>query len=153
MITLAALNGFLGKSISQVCPNGYAAATDNHCAHFVSHAMGYTFGVTCRSMVTGTGAAANIRVQEVFPRCLQVGTWASRPATVTDCLVFITNASNVNLAAKTMQNVPRKHVGIFVGGFVWHYSNSHSQVVKQTPADFSHHYAAPDNAMFFGTVL
>jgi len=153
MITLATLSGFLGKGIGQICPNHYDNAHDNHCAHFVSHAMGYTFGVTCRTMANGPGPAANIRVQEVFPQCIQVGTWASRPATVTDCLVFITNASNVNVAAKTMQNVPRKHVGIFVGGLVWHYSNSQGKVVKQTPADFSHHYPSPDNAMFYGTVL
>ena len=26
---------------SAICPNGYANDADNHCAHFVSHVMGY----------------------------------------------------------------------------------------------------------------
>lgn len=34
-----------------------------------------------------------------------------------------------------------------------HYSNSHRQVVWQTPAEFSQHYSAPDNAMFWAAAL
>ena len=68
------------------------------------------------------------------------------------CLAFITKASNVNLAAKKMVNVPRKHIGIYASGFIYHYSNSRQQVVKQTPSQFSLHYPAPDNAMFYGTL-
>ena len=68
------------------------------------------------------------------------------------CLVFITNANNVNLQTKTMVNVPRKHVGIYYNGTIWHYSNSRHQVVSQTPEAFSNHYPAPSNAMFYGTV-
>jgi hypothetical protein len=150
MITEATLDGLLGKNIASICTVGYANATDNHCAHFVSHVLGYQFGFTCRGMVNGPGTPATIRVQELFPRCPSVGTWATRPPHLTHCLVFITNASNVNLAARTMVNVPRKHVGIFVDGHIWHYSNSRDQVVKQTPEQFSHHYAPPSNAMFFG---
>ncbi|MCX6626637.1 MAG: hypothetical protein NTW28_03280 [Candidatus Solibacter sp.] len=152
MITESQLNAFLGQNISQICQIGYADPNDNHCAHFVCHALGYQFGFTCRGMKVGTGTPANIRVQEVFPRCPVVGTWASRPNSVTACLVFITNASNVNVASKTMANVPRKHVGIFLGSNIWHYSNSQHKVVRQTPQEFSHHYASPDNAMFYGTL-
>jgi hypothetical protein len=152
MITANELTGYLGQNISQICGIGYADPDDNHCAHFVCHALGYQFGFTCGNMKTGTGTPANIRVQEVFPRCPAVGTWASRPATVTVCMVFITNASNVNLGSKTMNNVPRKHVGIFLAGNIWHYSNSQHQVVRQTPQEFSSHYAPPDNAMFYGTM-
>ena len=67
-------------------------------------------------------------------------------------LVFITNASNVTLGTQTMNNVPRKHIGIFYGGArtIYHYSNSRHQVVSQTPQQFSNHYPAPDNAMFWG---
>ena len=152
MIAASQLNGFLGKSIGQICSIGYAAPGDNHCAHFVCHVLGYQFGFTCRDMKNGPGTPANIRVQQVFARCPQVGTWASRPSNVTGCLIFITNASNVHIASRTMDNVPRKHVGIFLDGNIWHYSNSQSQVVKQTPAEFSHHYRAPDNALFYGTM-
>ncbi|MGD0136492.1 MAG: hypothetical protein ABSE57_30995 [Bryobacteraceae bacterium] len=144
------LSSYLGKNISEICPNHYADPDDNHCAHFVSHMLGYQFGVTCGQMKNGPGPAANIRVQEVFGQCPAVGEWSAKPADMLYCLVFITNASNVDLKNKKMTNVPRKHVGIFVDGLIWHYSNSKHQVVNQTPDAFSHHYAAPSNAMFYG---
>jgi hypothetical protein len=152
MITQHQLNSYLGKSIGEICQNGYASPHDNHCAHFVAHALGYTFGITCRMMGNGRGPAATLRVQDLFPHCGRVGAWSLRPASLTACLVFITGASNVNLHAKSMANVPRKHVGIFLNGFIWHYSNAQQKVVKQTPNEFSHHYPAPDNSMFFGVL-
>ena len=146
------LSTYLDKTIADICPNGYANDADNHGAHFVSHAMGYGFGATCLTMRHGKGFGANIRVQEIFTRCPIVGAWAPRPVTMTTCLVFITNASNVNVAAKVMSSVPQKHVGIYISGLIYHYSNSQHQVVQQTPEQFSHHYAAPDNAMFYGSL-
>jgi hypothetical protein len=152
MITQQQLSGYLGKSIGQICPNGYANGADNHCAHFVAHVLGYRYGVTCQVMSHGKLPGVSIRVQEIFPRCPLVGAWSLRPAALTTCLVFITRASNVNLATKVMSNVPRKHIGIFFEGFVWHYSNSQQKVVRQTPAQFAGHYAPPDNAMFYGSM-
>jgi len=152
MITQQQLDSYVGKTIAEICPNGYASAADNHCAHFVSHVLGYTFGVTCQMMAGGRGPAATLRVQEVFPRCPAVGAWSLRPGSLQPCLVFITRASNVNLASKVMANVPRKHIGIFFNGFIWHYSNARTQVVRQTPAQFSTHYPSPDNAMFYGSL-
>lgn len=148
----ATLLGLLGRHIRDICPLGYANDADNHCAHFVSHVLGYQFGATCRTMVHGTGTPGSIRVQEVFARCLSVGNWSDVPVPLFWGLVFITNPRNVNTSAKSMVNVPRKHVGIFIGGArtVYHYSNSRGQVVFQTPVDFSHHYPAPDNAMYWG---
>jgi len=152
MITQQQLDAYLGQSIGQICPNGYSSTADNHCAHFVAHVLGYSFGVTCRMMGGGRGPAATLRVQELFPKCPSVGPWSMRPKALTSCLVFMTRAANVNLAGKVMANVPRKHVGIFFNGFIWHYSNSRQQVVKQTPAQFALHYAPPDNAMFYGSM-
>jgi hypothetical protein len=152
MITQLQLDGFLGKSIAAICQNAYTSNADNHCAHFVSHVLGYQFGVTCKMMGNGQGTPANLRVQEIFPRCPSVGVWMLRPTPLSTCLVFITRASNVNLAARVMANVPRKHVGIYSGGFIWHYSNRLDQVVKQTPSQFSQHYPSPDNAMFYGSL-
>jgi hypothetical protein len=152
MVTQTQLTGYLGKSIADICPNGFKGAHDNHCAHFVAHVLGYHWGVTCQMMGSGKAPGATLRVQELFPKCPKVGVWSLRPASVKTCLVFITRAANVNLSAKTMVNVPRKHVGIFADGFVWHYSNSQQKVVKQTPAQFKLHYPAPDNAMFFGSL-
>jgi hypothetical protein len=152
MITQQQLDGYLGKAIGEICPNAYASTADNHCAHFVAHALGYKFGVTCQMMGNGKGVGATLRVQELFPKCPSVGVWSLRPAALTTCLVFITRAANVNLAGKVMANVPRKHVGILFGGFIWHYSNSQQQVVKQTPSQFALHYPSPDNAMFYGSL-
>jgi hypothetical protein len=152
MITQAQLTGYLGKSIGEICPNAYASTHDNHCAHFVSHVLGYHFGATCQVMGNGKALGASLRVQDLFVRCRSVGAWSLRPTALKPCLVFITRAGNVNLSAKTMANVPRKHVGIFADGFIWHYSNSQQKVVRQTPAQFAQHYPSPDNAMFFGAL-
>ena len=146
------LGTYLGKTIGEICPNGYANDADNHGAHFVSHAMGYGFGVTCLTLRRGSGFGANIRVQEIFPRCPTVGSWDSRPVTMTTCLAFVANASNVDVANKVMTNAPGKHVGIYLSGLIYHYSNVQHQVVQQTPEQFSHHYAGPDNAMFYGSL-
>jgi hypothetical protein len=153
-LTEATLQALLGKHIRQICPLGYASDSDNHCAHFVSHVLGFVYGVTCKTMVAGgTGTPGSIRVQEIFPKCLQVGNFNSIPSPLFWGLVFITNAKNVNLQNKQMVNVPRKHVGIFIGGMrnIYHYSNANRQVMCQTPAQFSTHYPAPDNAMFWGS--
>ena len=152
MITQQQLDAYLGKSIGEICRNGYSSVADNHCAHFVAHVLGYSFGVTCRMMGNGRGDAATLRVQELFPRCKAVGVWSLRPASLQSCLVFMTRSGNVNLSSKVMANVPRKHVGIFLKGFIWHYSNSRQQVVRQTPSQFSIHYPSPDNAMFYGSL-
>src|SRR5262245_49798805 len=124
MITPHLLDEYVGTSISAICQNGYTSSAENHGAHVVSHVLGYAFGVTCQMMGSGSGRgpAATIRARELFSKCKAVGVWRLRPATLQPCLVFITRASSVNLAAKSMSNTPRKHVGIFTGGFIWHYS-------------------------------
>ena len=152
MITVQTLDGYLGKHIRDICGNGYVNDSDNHCAHFVSHVLGLKFGATCRMLGNGKGPGANVRVQEVFGRCSKVGTWESHAPTMPMGLVFIINAGNVKLAQRVMSNVPRKHLGIFTTGFIWHYSNTLRQVVKQSPAEFAKHYPAPDNAMFYGII-
>ena len=152
MITQHQLNGYLGKSIADICPNAYTDETASQGAHFLAHALGYNFGFTCRMMGTARGPAASLRVQDFFQRCPKLGVWSLRPASMTTCLVFITCASNVNLAARVMASVPRQHVGLLLNGFVWHYSNPERQVVRQTPAQFARHYASPDNALFYGSL-
>ncbi|MDF2763855.1 MAG: hypothetical protein K0S81_849, partial [Rhodospirillales bacterium] len=39
-----------------------------------------------------------------------------------------------------MQDVGRKHMGIFVGGSVWHYSNSQDKVVCVSIDRMKKHY-------------
>ena len=152
MITQQQLSGYLGKSIADLCPNGCTDEAASHGAHFVAHVLGYKFGLTCQMTGTATGAGASLRIQDLFPRCPRIGVWSLRPSSMTTCLVLITRASNVNLAAKVIASVPRQHVGLLVDGFVWHYSGRQRKVVRQTPAQFSMHYAAPDSAMFYGSL-
>ena len=64
--------------------------------------------------------------------------------------VFVTRRSNVNLGAKTMTNVPKKHVGIGIGNTIWHYSNTRDQVVTATPDEFIYHYRGQENGLFWG---
>jgi len=150
--TVAQMNDLLGKNISEICRCELHGASLNHCAHFVSHVMKYQFGYTCYNQTSKGSRAdrANIRVQEVFPQCRSVGRWANKPATLTTGLVFITHENNVDIAKKTMVNVPRKHIGIFIEGTIYHYSNSRDAVVSQTPDQFSHHYPGAGIAMFYG---
>jgi hypothetical protein len=150
MITQQQLDGFVGESIGEICANGYANPHENHSAHFVSHVLGYNFGVTCQSMGIAKAPGATLRVQELFPKCPTVGLWSLRPASLKTCLVFLTKSTNVTLSSRVMANVGRKHVGIYLNGMIWHYSNARHQVVRQMPAQFAQYYPAPDKAMFFG---
>ena len=152
MVTPAELNQRLNESIGKICSNGYDDPNDNHCAHYVSHVLNFIFGTTCRTMHAGKDPGANIRVQELFARCPQVGRWADRPGPLGQCLVFVTDATHVNLVNKVMANVPRKHVGIYVNGTIWHYSNFRSQVVTVTPEHFKNHYPGSGIALFYGTM-
>ena len=152
MITQQQLSGYLGKSIAEICPNGYADETASHGAHFLAHVLGYRFGLTCQMTGTAQGPGASLRVQDLFQHCPKLGVWSLRPASMTTCLVFTTRASNVNLAARVIAPVPRQHVGLLLDGFVWHYSNRQQKVVRQTSAQFARHYAGPDNALFYGSL-
>lgn len=146
------LEDFLDHPIDDICGNGFVDQTLNHSAHFVSHALGLTFGVTCRKLTDGSKKAASIRVHEIFGRCGSVGPWP--PPVSEPVLIFVTAADGVDLAQKTMRNVPNKHVGIFTGGHVYYYSNAKEKVVREGVAEFQAHfdkaYGKPQG-YFYGT--
>jgi hypothetical protein len=144
-LSLSLLNEYIGKSIVDICSYGYTDASENHCAHFVSHVLQLEFGYRCKGRKEGR----NIRVKEIFEQCPVVGSWDNRPAAA--CLVFVTKASNVNLKQKIMTNVPKKHMGIHCNGTIWHYSNTRDKVITQTPAEFINHYKGQTNALFYGS--
>jgi hypothetical protein len=152
-ITESDVSAKVGLHVSSICPTGFHGDEHNHCAHFVCHLLDYDFGYTCYNQTGKKGAKACIRVHELFRECLSVGDWSWVPTPATWLLIFMTNPSNVDLARKTMQNVPRKHVGFFFTATqsVYHYKNAHKKVVKQTLADFKNHYQSPDNGLFWGT--
>jgi hypothetical protein len=146
------LDGYVNKHISKICTCSFDNDADNHCAHFVCHVLQLNFGQTCFGL-TGKGdkkTAANVRVHEVFPKCLSVGKWDNKPATLKQGLIFVTDAKNVNLTSKQMANVQKKHIGIFIGSDVWQYKNAVKHVVKQTPAIFKKHYSGSGIEIFYG---
>lgn len=153
MLSIPQLDSWLNKSMTDICLNGYATPSDNHCAHFVSHALSLDFGYTCRQHTGKQNRGANLRVQEVFANCPSVREIRECSSTLTG-LVFVSAATNfVSQGGRTeLRNVPRKHIGCLLAGFVWHYSNSQHKVVKQPMSDFLYHYHGQTNALWLGTL-
>ena len=154
MSTLQArLSAAMGKDINQICDGRFHIATENHCAHFVSHMLDLRFTFNCKEYKGGTGTPANIRVHEVFAQCPLVGHWADADRTL-DQMVFVTRKNNVNVSTKTMGNIPQKHIGIYHNGMVHHYSNGNDEVVAWTPEKFLDTFQATydgDQGLYFGT--
>jgi hypothetical protein len=129
------LEAAVGKGISEICPNRFHNPDENHCAHFVSHMLGISHAFNCKQHAGGGKPGANIRVHEVFPVCPRVGKKADMDLSRTQ-IVFITLAANVNVAAKTMVNIPQKHVGVYCDGNVYHYGNTADRVTKESLNSF-----------------
>ena len=142
---------YMGSHASNFCPNSYHDNKINHCAHFVSHVMGFNFGYTCFHQTGAGNGGASIKVQEIFSRCTDVGLWEDKPSLPLSCLAFVTDQKNVNIDRGTMRNVPKKHVGIFHMGRVYHYSNSKNMVVSQIVDQFRKHYLGKQIRVYFGS--
>jgi hypothetical protein len=146
------MESFLGKNIDRICKNRFHDPDQNHCAHFVCHAMGFGFSFNCKDFQGGAKPAANIRVHEVFANCPRVGKWSNTDTTRSQ-LIFVTRTDVVNTATGTMQNIPQKHIGIYHNEFVYHYSNTEDKVVKQTVPAFLTRFQqaySGDQGLFFG---
>jgi hypothetical protein len=148
MLTLDVLKSYVGQPISNICPNGYDAGTDNHCAHFVAHVLQLDFGLTCAGMRRGS-VGANVRVHEIFDRCPQTREVLECPTTG-EGLIFVSAVTSFHGAPVRIRNVRRKHVGLVMSGTVWHYSNRQGKVVEQTVAEFLFHYPRQNNALWWG---
>ncbi|GAB6140676.1 hypothetical protein JCM14076_14050 [Methylosoma difficile] len=145
------LSETLNKTIADLCKNKFTGAGENHCAHFVCHVLELDSGYDCKTHKNGSHPGACIRVHELFAECPQVGTWNNAPQGMK--IVFVTDNSNVDLTAHTMRNVPKKHVGIFSEGHVYHYSNTQDIVIRQTPTDFLARFQGAyggNQGLFFG---
>lgn len=146
MLSLPTLNSYIGHPIEKICPFGYQA--DNHCAHFVSHVLQLGVGLTCAPSRAG---AACVRVQELLPQCGNVHEVRECPTTG-EGLIFVSHKANFQGSPVTIQNVPKKHVGIMFNGWIWHYSNSKHKVVVQSVGEFLHHYPSRQNALWYGSL-
>jgi len=153
MITQAALDSWLGKSMSDICPNGYDSTSLNHCAHFVAHAANMSFGYTCKMQAGGTGEAANLRVHEVFAQCATKQEIPKTGPGLSGIIFISSQGSFVTKGGTTkLSNVPKKHIGFILNSMVWHYSNSQNKVIKQTTTAFRRHYSGQTNALWFGSM-
>ncbi len=129
------LDGFVGKGMKDICGNGFSDAGQNHCAHFVSHALGLQVGYLCSQMKKGPAPGASIRCDELFNGIASRGAWSDDKAAKNAILVFVTDAGNVQ--GNIMAQVPRKHVGIVWAGAVYNYGNTLQAVRKEASvADF-----------------
>ncbi|MCI0504761.1 MAG: hypothetical protein L0Z73_01485 [Gammaproteobacteria bacterium] len=133
----------LHKSIKDLCPFSIANRNDqNHCAHYVSHMMGYEFSKTCKTFTwadkQNPAMGATLRVDDLFGKSPETGLLSNKPSTLNECLIFVTLASNVSTRAGklAMGNHPRKHVGILSNSKVWNYSNTHRKVLSDPLASF-----------------
>jgi hypothetical protein len=153
-ITLSTLQGYVGKSISDLCSNGFSSPAQNHCAHFVSHAIGIKLGMLCGDMAFKTRkTGASIRCDELYNRLALRGKWEDRPTMSDGILIFVLSAKNV--VSGVMSPVPQKHVGIYYGGAVFNFSNSQKKVVADPSVDafhkkFQSSYAGNDISLYYG---
>jgi hypothetical protein len=128
---------------------------ENHCAHFVNHVLNLSFGATCRGQVGQAarhGPGANLRVHETFEECANRQELLVCPSSV-QALIFVSAPRNFvtrRNGTTTINNVPRKHIGLFLDGVVWHYKNSQRQVIQQSLSDFIRHYPDQTNALWVG---
>ena len=141
---------YLGKNIKDICTNSYINDAESHCAHFVSHVLGYTFGFRCKGMTgKGSGTGATIRVENIFKNCMAVSEWADRAQG--NCLAFVIDSRHVHLLTKTMVKAGQKHVGIFCNEKIYNYSNSTEKVVATKADIFKKFYKGDSIKVYYGT--
>lgn len=146
----ANLSESLDKSISDICSFSIAKdSKQNHCAHYVSHMMSYELkGATCKNFTWDDkqkeDSGATLRVDDIFASSPETGLYNKKPSCLTECLVFVTLASNVKKVGNRLQmgNQPKKHIGILKDGIVWHYSNSKNKVLSDSIATFKNTFSS-----------
>jgi hypothetical protein len=143
------IDRYVGKSVEAFCPFHYGKVKDaeNHCAHFVCHALGIQVGTTCESLLSWPATQVylkegipkgtkgyTVRVNELYNSLKKKGNWKAGKAD--PCLIFATRSSNISLDRQKMGTESKKHVGYYANGEVWHYGNTEDVVKRDTLADF-----------------
>lgn len=153
-VSLSSLMDYVGKPISDICSNGFISGSQNHCAHFVSHALDIQIGMLCGDMTFETRkTGASIRCDELYNGLANTGPWDDRPELEDGLLIFVLSAHNI--VNGRMLNVPQKHVGIHFRDQVFNFSNGQHKVVVDTSVEtfhkkFKHSYAGNDISLFYG---
>lgn len=152
-ITKDLLDPYVGKKIEDICSHfGKTGDEHNHCAHFVSHVLGFRIGLLCSGMAYGGNAedGRTLRVNDLFNHCPTRGYWSEKPAGLDCCLIFA--ALKTSLSSKggslTMSSHPKKHVGIFLKGSAYNYGNTKDKVRVDGPSRFQHLYGKGTVALY-----
>lgn len=134
-ITKALLDAYIGNRVEDFCTMfGKTGDEDNHCAHFVSHVLGFRLGELCNRMKFETRKdienGRTIRVNDLFNNCPERGYWHEKPQDLQCCLIFSTIKGNVVLGSEPLNigTNKRKHVGIFLKGVAYNYGNTKDRV-------------------------
>ena len=145
-LTAADLAKFEGKGPDFFCNTGLITPAQNHCAHFVCHAINLQVGrPLCGDMTFKTRhRGVTMRVDDVFNYCIVEGFFdkdGEIPGVMKGMNAFFIIATvEGNLmnagGAIVMHDNPHKHIGICIGEDVWNFSNSNHYVVRDTIATF-----------------
>jgi len=129
---------YINHKMGDICQNHYDTEAENHCAHFVSHALGITLATKCGDLAYATrGTGATVRCNELFNGLTNRGVWANRPDKQAPLLLFVTFEQNVR--NNVMGMMPSKHVGIWFSQRVYNFSNTaHIVVADESPDKFIH---------------
>jgi len=153
-VSLDDLQGYVGKSIGQLCNTQYTTTSQFHCAHAVSHILDIQIATLCGDMRRDTRhTGATIRCDELYNGLVRKGPWDQKPTPDNGLLIFCTSARNV--PGGRMLDRPEKHVGIYYGGLVFNYSNTHHKVVADRSVEaffkkLDSIYDGNDISLFYG---
>jgi hypothetical protein len=145
------LEPLLGQTVTEFCGKyGKVADSFNHCAHFVSHVL--TLRVHAAALCSNVDGSTYpyedrrngfcIRVNQVFNATKNRRRWTSddKPG---KCLIVATIKDNIfQTDPVTIGDQSKKHIGFFVNGTIYHYSNTKDRVIKQSLGDFKNHFGA-----------
>ena len=154
-ITKEFLDGFVGKKIEDIC-NIFGETGDehNHCAHFVSHVLGFRIGQLCSSMKFETRknfeSGRTMRVNDLFNNCPVRGYWNDKPNDLDCCLIFAalkTEIKNEN-GTLVIGTHPKKHVGIYFKGCAYNYGNTKDKVRVDGASHFQNLYGKGTVALY-----
>jgi hypothetical protein len=145
-LTAEALASFEGKGPGDFCTTGLNTPGQNHCAHFVCHAIGLKVGrPLCGDMKYSTRhTGVTMRVNDVFNYCTVEGFFEADgviPAAMQGknaFFVIATIKSNLEDRGGSifMMDNPHKHIGIWLADSVWNFSNGQHLVVRDEPGVF-----------------
>ena len=149
------LEGYVGNKVEDFCENfGTTGDEHNHCAHFVSHVLGFRIGQLCNGMKFETrkdvDAGRTIRVNDLFNNCPKRGYWKDRPLDLDCCLIFAVLKSEIKneKGLLSIGTHPRKHVGIYFKGKTYNYGNTKDKVRVDGVAHFENLYGKGTVALY-----